>query len=64
MQYNASDIILYLHHRDICSKICQLLKAFNDATNVLDEAYYPTTYLFVIESVNIVGSLSDFARNE
>lgn len=51
MQYIASNDILYLHHQDIYTKICQLLKAFTNATTVLSNVYYPTTYIFIIESV-------------
>ena len=35
----------------MCIKICQLLKVFNDATNILFGIYYPTTNLFIIESL-------------
>ena len=37
------------------TKICQLLKVFNDTTNNLFDIYYPTINLFIIESLNIVG---------
>ena len=39
------------------TKICQLLKIFNDTTNILFVVYYPTTNLFMIEALNIVGAL-------
>ena len=41
------------------TKICQLLKVFNDATNTLSDIYYPTTNLFMIEALNIVDTLYD-----
>lgn len=31
---------------------------------ILSISYYPTTHLFFITSVNIIGSLSDFASDE
>ena len=40
----------------MCTKICQLLKVFNDATNNLSSIYYPIINLFIIESLNIVGA--------
>ena len=38
----------------MCTKICQLLKVLNNATNTLFGVYYPTTNLFIIEFFNIV----------
>ena len=46
MRYNVSFIILHPTQWNICSKICQLLKVFNDVTNTLFGIYYPTTNLF------------------
>ena len=40
---------------DICAKILDILKYFNDATNTLSGVYFPTTHLFIIEALNIVG---------
>ena len=37
-------------------KIYQLLKVFNNITNTSSGIYYPTTNLFIIESLNIVGA--------
>ena len=48
----------------MCTKICQLLKVFNDATNTLSDIYYPTTNLFMIEALNIVGVLYDCISQE
>ena len=57
MCYNVSSIILYTQQLHMGTKICQLLKVFNDATNTLSDIYYPTTNLFIIESLNIVVHL-------
>ena len=46
------------------TKICQLLKVFNDATNILPDIYYPTTNLFIIKSLNIVGIFDDCITQE
>ena len=54
MQYNVSNIIIYPSYWDVCTKICELLKVFNDATNVFSHVYKPTAHLFLIEAVNIV----------
>ena len=50
MRYNFTSIILHPS---------QLLKVFNDATNTLSGIYYSTTKLFMIETLNIVGTLYD-----
>ena len=57
MRYNVSLIILHPTQWNICIKICQLLKVFNDATTTLFGVYYPTIILFMIEVLNIVGAL-------
>ena len=43
----------------MCTNICQLLKVFNDTTTTLSGVYYPTTNLFIIKTLNIVGVLYD-----
>ena len=43
----------------MCTKIYQLLKVFNDATNTLSGIYYLTVNLFMVEALNIVGALYD-----
>ena len=48
----------------MCAKICQLLKVFNDATNTLFDVYYPTTNLFIIEALNIVGAFDECMSQE
>ena len=48
----------------MCTKICQLLKVFNNATNVWSDIYYSTTNLFIIESLNIVGAFDDCMTQE
>ena len=55
-----SEIHLFPQHWDACTKICELLKEFNDATLALSGVYYPTTHLFLIYAVNIVGKLYEF----
>ena len=57
MRYNVTSIILHPSQWNMCTKICQLLKVFNDATNTLSSICYPTTNLFMIETFNIVGAL-------
>ncbi|KAK3228632.1 hypothetical protein Dsin_000513 [Dipteronia sinensis] len=57
--YNVPSISLQLKHWDICIKILELLRVFNDATNALSGIYYPTTHLFLIQSVNIAGAFSE-----
>ena len=64
MRYNVSSIILHHQQWHICTKICQLLKVFNDTTNTLSYIYYPTTNLFIIESLNIVGTFNDCMTQE
>ena len=44
----------------MCTKIYQLLKVFNDTTNTLFGIYYPTTNLFIIESLNMIGAIDDY----
>ena len=37
---------------------------FNDAANTLSGVHYPTTNLFIIEALNIVGSLDECMSQE
>ena len=37
---------------------------FNDATTILSGVYYPTTNLFMIEVLNIIGALYDCMSQE
>ena len=46
------------------SKICQLLKVFNDATNTLSGVCYLTTNLFIIETLNIIGAFDECVSQE
>ena len=64
MRYNVTSIILHPSQWNMCTKIYQLLKVFNDATNTLSGIYYPTTNLFMIEALNIVGALYDCISQE
>ena len=64
MQYNCSEIVLFPQHWDVCTKICELLKVFNDSTHNLSGIYYPTTHLFFVEALNIVGAFSACENDE
>ena len=65
MCYNVTLIILHPSQWNMCTKICQLLKVFNDAINTLSSIYYPTINLFMIEALNIIGVLYDcISQNE
>ena len=64
MRYNVSLIILHHTQRNMCTKICQLLKVFNDATITLSNVYYSTTNLFILEVLNIVNALYDYMSQE
>ena len=59
MRYNVSSTILYPQQWHMCTKICQLLKVFNDVTNILFSIYYLTTNLFIIENLNIIGAFDN-----
>ena len=37
------------------NKKISIIKVFNDVINILFGVYYPTTYLFLIKNINIVG---------
>ena len=56
---NISSIILHPNQWNMCTKIGQILKVFNDVTNTLSGIYYPTINLFMFEALNIVGALYD-----
>ena len=60
MRYNVSYIILHPSQWNMCIKICQLLKVFNDTTNTLSGVYYPITNLFIIEALNIIGAFDEY----
>ena len=49
---------------EMCTKICQLLKVFNDTTNTLSDVYYLTTNLFIIESLSIIGAFDECMSQE
>ena len=36
-------------------KNLSIVKSFNDTSNTLSNIYYPTTNLYIIKSINIVG---------
>ena len=64
MRYNVTSIILHPSQWNMCTKICQLLKVFNDATNTLFGIYYLTTNLFMIEALNIISAIYDYISQE
>ena len=64
MRYNVNSIILHPSQWNMCTKNYQLLKVFNDATNTLSGIYYPTTNLFIIETLNIVGAFDERMSQE
>ena len=64
IRYNVSSIILLSTQWNICTEICQLLKVFNDATYTLFSVYYPTTSLFIIKALSIVGAFDECMSQE
>ena len=50
-------ITLFPNQWEICDKILEILKFFNNATKNFSGVYYLTTHLFILESLNIVGTL-------
>ena len=64
MLYNVSSIILHPTEMNMCTKICKLLKVFNDVIATLSGVYYSTTNLFIIEVLNIVSALYDCMSQE
>ncbi|KAL5844173.1 hypothetical protein ACOSQ4_010131 [Xanthoceras sorbifolium] len=62
IQHNVNTINLYEHYWDICTKHFMLLKVFHDATHSLSGIYYPTSHLFLFETLNIVGALNECAQ--
>ena len=52
-------LLFFILNNGICILKFELLKVFNDATNILPDIYYPTTNLFIIKSLNIVGAFDD-----
>jgi hypothetical protein len=58
IQFHVTHIQLYQSHWDACYNVFNLLKVFNNATQNLSGVYYPTTHLFIIESINIAGAFA------
>ena len=52
-------LLFYIIQNGMCTKIYQLLKVFNDATNTLSGIHYHTTNLFIIEAFNIIGAFDE-----
>ena len=61
---NVPQLELSRQHWNICHKILDCLKVFNDATYTLSGVYYPTTHLFIIECVNIAGVFEEYEDDE
>jgi hypothetical protein len=61
---HVSQVQLYPQHWDICAQVLEVLKVFNDATYTLSGVYYPTSHLFLIECLNIVGVMQENENNE
>ncbi|KZV38585.1 zinc finger BED domain-containing protein RICESLEEPER 2-like [Dorcoceras hygrometricum] len=55
----SSNIYLYANQWNICTTICELLKAFNDATDQLSGVYYPTCHLVVTHLCNVACFFSE-----
>ena len=64
MRYNVSSIILHPTQWNMFTKICQLLKIFNNVTNTLSGVYYHTTNLFIIEALSIIGAFDECMSQE
>ena len=62
--YNISSIIFQSQQWHMCTKICQLLKIFNNTTKILSGIYYPIINLFIIESLNILGAFDECMTQE
>ena len=56
-------ITFFPNQWEICDKILDILKVFNDVTNIFSVVYYPTTHLFIFESLNIVGTLDEHVES-
>ena len=61
---NHQHVCLYPNHWDVCAKICNILKVFSDATNNFSGVYYPTSNIFMLECLNIVGTLHEVQNSE
>ena len=56
---NVPQVNLFPQNWEVCQKILDLLKVFNDATYTLSGVYYPTSHLLLIECINIVGAMQE-----
>ena len=56
--HNQYDVLLYPNHWEVCSKILDILKVFNDVTNILSRVYYPTSNIFLLTALDIAGVLT------
>ena len=53
----------FLSQYEICDKILEILKFFNNAIHIFSGVYYPTTHLFIFESLNIIGTLDEHVES-
>ena len=61
---NHQHVYLYSNHWDVCAKICNILKKNSDATNNFSGIYYPTSNIFMLECLNIIGTLHEVENSE
>ena len=57
-------ITLYPTQWEICERILSILKVFNDTINIFSGIYYPKSNLFIVECLNIIGTLHEHANSE
>ena len=60
---HVQNVTLYPSQWDICENILDILKVFNEATLIFSGVYYPTAHLFLLESLNIVGTLDEYLES-
>ena len=60
---HVQNITLYPSQWDICENFLDILKVFNDANLIFSGVYYPTVHLFLLESLNIVGTLDEHVES-
>ena len=61
---NHPNIFLYLIHWDVCGRIYNILKILYSATNSFSGVYYPTSNIFILECLNIVGTLHEVENSD
>ena len=61
---HVQNITLFPSQQDICEIFLDILKVFNDTTLIFSGDYYPTAHLFLLESLNIVGTLDEHVDSD